>query len=72
MHDQLDDMSKVLTGMQYQKGAWTLHMLRGLVGTENFWKGIRLYYARYRDRSVSTADFRGVMEDNEMVFVISS
>jgi aminopeptidase N len=38
-------------------------MLRGLIGTENFWKGIRLYYARHRDRCVSTADFRGVMEE---------
>ncbi|MCK4773439.1 MAG: hypothetical protein KAT30_01595, partial [Candidatus Krumholzibacteria bacterium] len=63
LHDELHDMSKVLTGMQYQKGSWTLHMLRSLVGTENFWKGIRLYYARYRDRCASTADFRGVMEE---------
>lgn len=63
IHDQLDDMSKVLTNMQYQKGAWTLHMLRGLVGTENFWNGIRLYYSRYRDGCASTADFRGVMEE---------
>ena len=38
-------------------------MLRGLVGTETFWKGIRIYYARYRDRCASTADFRGVMEE---------
>ena len=63
VHDQLDDMSKVTTRMQYEKGAWTLHMLRGLVGTETFWKGIRLYYARYRNDCVSTADFRGVMEE---------
>ncbi len=63
IHDQLDDMSKVVTGMQYQKGAWTLHMLRGLVGTETFWEGIREYYARYRNRNACTADFRRVMEE---------
>jgi len=40
-----------------------LHMLRGLVGTETFWKGIRLYYARYRNQCVNTADFCGVMEE---------
>ena len=63
VHDELDDMSKVLTGMQYQKGAWTLHMLRGLVGTDVFWEGIRLYYGRYRDGHASTAEFRSVMEE---------
>lgn len=62
IHDSLADMSKVTTGMQYQKGAWTLHMLRVQVGTEVFWDGIREYYAAYRDRNASTADFRGVME----------
>ena len=63
VHENLDDMSKVTTGMQYRKGAWTLHMLRGFVGTETFWKGIRLYYARYQNGSANTADFRGVMEE---------
>jgi len=62
VHDQLDDMSKVTTGMQYQKGAWTLHMLRGLLGTEVFWRGIQSYYALYRDGNASTSDFRRVME----------
>ncbi|TDJ70392.1 MAG: M1 family peptidase [Planctomycetota bacterium] len=63
VHDELDDMSNVTTGMQYQKGAWTLHMLRHLIGTETFWAGIRAYYAQYRDRNASTADFRRVMEE---------
>jgi len=47
----------------YQKGAWTLHMLRGQIGTEKFWAGIREYYRRFRDRNASTADFRAVMEE---------
>jgi aminopeptidase N len=46
----------------YQKGAWTLHMLRGRMGDEKFWAGIREYYRRYRDANASTADFRKVME----------
>ncbi len=41
VHDNLDDMSKVTTGQIYQKGAWVLHMLRGIVGDEAFWAGIR-------------------------------
>ncbi len=46
----------------YEKGAWTLHMLRDLIGTEPFWRGIRLYYQRYENAVASTADLRGAME----------
>jgi len=47
----------------YDKGGWTLHMLRGLIGTDAFWRGIRLYYERYMNATASTADFRAVMEE---------
>jgi len=63
VHDNLDDMSEVLTRMQYIKGSWTLHMLRGIIGTETFWSGIRDYYSLYRDGHASTTDFRRVMEE---------
>ncbi len=64
LHDNLADMKKVLNRIIYQKGGWTLHMLRGLVGTDKFWAGIRDYYQRYRNGSASTEDFRRVMEEN--------
>lgn len=63
IHDNLSDMSRVLNQLVYQKGGWVLHMLRGLVGTDTFWSGIREYYRRYRDGNASTADFRRVMEN---------
>jgi aminopeptidase N len=63
VHDNLSDMSRVLSGQIYQKGGWTLHMLRGLVGTERFWTGIREYYRRHRDGGASTDEFRRVMEE---------
>ncbi len=63
VHDNLDDMSQVTTGQIYQKGAWTLHMLRGLVGDADFWRGIREYYLRFRDANATTEDFRRVMEE---------
>jgi aminopeptidase N len=63
VHDNLDDMSQVLTRNIYQKGGWTLHMLRELVGDEAFWAGIREYYARHRNGSATTADFRRAMEE---------
>jgi aminopeptidase N len=47
----------------YQKGAWVLHMLRGLTGTEKFWNGTREYYRRFRDGNASTADLETVMEE---------
>jgi aminopeptidase N len=47
----------------YQKGGWVLHMLRGQIGTDRFWAGIREYYRRFRDANASTADFERVMEE---------
>ena len=47
----------------YQKGGWVLHVLRGQVGTDRFWAGIREYYRRFRDGNASTAEFRKVMEE---------
>lgn len=62
-HDNLSDMSKVLNQIVYQKGGWTLHMLRGRMGDDKFWAGIREYYRRYRDGNASSDDFRKVMEE---------
>ena len=62
IHRNLSDMTKVLNRLVYQKAGWVLHMLRGTIGTERFWTGIRDYYHRYRDRNASTDDFRQVME----------
>ena len=64
LHNNLADMKNVLNQLIYQKGGWTLHMLRSLMGTEKFWTGIRDYYHRYRDGSASTEEFRRVMEEN--------
>ena len=63
IHDNLQDMSKVTTSQTYQKGSWILHMLRGMVGTDNFWKGIQSYYHKYQNGNATTADFRREMEE---------
>jgi aminopeptidase N len=62
IHRNLSDMRRVLNQLVYQKGGWTLHALRGLIGTEAFWNGIREYYRRYQNGNASTDDFRSVME----------
>jgi aminopeptidase N len=47
----------------YQKGGWSLHVLRGQVGSTVFWAGIRRYFRQFRDQNASTDDFRRVMEE---------
>lgn len=64
IHDNLANTRDVLNNLVYQKGGWTLHMLRGQVGTETFWAGIRDYYKRYRDGNATTDDLRRVMEEH--------
>ncbi|MBS1833859.1 MAG: M1 family peptidase, partial [Acidobacteria bacterium] len=61
-HQNLADMKRVLNQLIYQKGGWTLHMLRSMIGNEAFWQGIREYYRAYRDRNATTADFQRIME----------
>ncbi len=57
------DIGKVLSTNTYQKGGWVLHMLRHEVGDLNFWKGIRQYYATYRNSNALTADIQRIMEE---------
>lgn len=61
-HADLQDMADVTTGQIYDKGAWILHMLRDRIGDASWWRGIRAYYARHRNGTATTADFRREME----------
>ena len=63
VHDNLSDMSQVTSSQTYQKGSWVLHMLRGLVGDDLFWKGIQSYYKKYQNLNATTTDFRREMEE---------
>ncbi len=56
------NLNDLLNPNSYQKAGWVLHMLRHEVGTDMFWRGIRDYYARYRNANAQTADFQAVME----------
>jgi aminopeptidase N len=62
VHDNLKDMEQVTSSHTYQKGSWTLHMLRGVVGEDAFWQGIQSYYKKYQNSNASTGDFREAME----------
>lgn len=63
IRDHLEDLNRVSGPMMYQKGAWTLHMLREMMGVETFNHGVQTYYAEFRDGNAVTADFRRHMED---------
>jgi len=57
------DLFALLNDNNYPKGGWVLHMLRGLLGDEVFFRGIRAYYQRHLHQAVLTDDFRAVMEE---------
>ncbi|WP_165227529.1 M1 family aminopeptidase [Aquisphaera insulae] len=54
---------QMFDGMTYAKGGCTLHMLRGQLGEENWWKGIRHYVSKHKFQVVETEDFRKAMEE---------
>jgi aminopeptidase N len=62
LHDNLADTAQVVTRQVYEKGAWVLHMLRGLIGDEAFWAGLRDYYAAHLHATAVTSDLQRAME----------
>ncbi|MGH7663775.1 MAG: M1 family metallopeptidase [Gemmatimonadaceae bacterium] len=52
----------LLNTNSYQKGAWTLHMLRSLVGDSAFFAGVRSYYAANSHGTALTSDLVVAME----------
>jgi aminopeptidase N len=55
------DLLGLLNSNNYQKGAWVLHQLRGLVGDSAFYSGLRAYYRTYRDSTALSSDFARMM-----------
>ena len=47
----------------YNRGAATLHALRGKVGDDDFFAASRLWLSRYDDATGTTADFQAVFEE---------
>ncbi|MGZ3822609.1 MAG: M1 family aminopeptidase, partial [Mucilaginibacter sp.] len=56
------DYMVLLNANSYQKGGWVLHMLRIKLGDDVYWKGIRAYYAKYKNSNANTDDLRAMME----------
>ncbi|MGH7457707.1 MAG: M1 family aminopeptidase [Longimicrobiaceae bacterium] len=56
------DLFALLNRNNYQKGAWVLHMLRGLLGDDAFFRGMRRYHQRYRHGNALSDDLRREVE----------
>jgi len=52
----------LLNTNNYQKGAWVLHMLRGLMGDDAFFGALRDFYAANSGGTVLTDDLRAALE----------
>lgn len=57
----------LLNANNYPKGGWVLHMLRGVLGDEAFFSGIREYYHRYALKNAWTSDLQEAMEETSGV-----
>lgn len=54
---------RLFRAVVYDKGAWVLHMLRGLVGDEAFFAGARAFLGRHRYAKAGTEDLRAALEE---------
>jgi aminopeptidase N len=57
-HDPIEVFDRHL----YEKGGAVLHMLRGTLGEDRFWRSIRHYVREFAQRSVETIDFVRAIE----------
>jgi aminopeptidase N len=57
-----DNLLGLLNANSYQKGGAVLHMLRGLLGDDVFFDGVRRYYAAHAHGTAVSADLRRALE----------
>lgn len=53
---------KLFGSAVYNKGAWVLHMLRHVMGDEQFFEGMQNYFEEYKYGNVITAEHQSIME----------
>lgn len=57
-----ENLNFLLNPNAYQRGSWTLHMLRNKMGDDLFWKGLRTYFNEFKYSNANTDEFFQVME----------
>jgi hypothetical protein len=58
----LEGDTRLYRAVVYDKGAWVLHMLRGIVGDDAFFVGTRAFLERHRFAKVVSGDLREALE----------
>ena len=58
-----NDLLQLLNANSYNKGGAVLHMLRGVLGDEVFFNGIRRYYRRHIHRNALTENLQRALEE---------
>lgn len=58
---------RIFRGLVYNKSAVVLHMLRRLIGTEAFNRGVRRFYQTHRFQKAGTGDLRAAFEAETLV-----
>ena len=57
VYTEKERLFNLLNPNSYEKGAWVLHMLRQKIGDKNFFKLLKDFYKKYRNKNASTTDF---------------
>jgi aminopeptidase N len=62
--DDTTSVGNIFSSRVYDKGAWVLHMLRGVIGDAAFFATLRAYYddPRYKWKDIITEEFRDLAE----------
>jgi aminopeptidase N len=63
VHDPSNVARIFSSNYSYRKGAWAVHMLRGVIGDDSFFSLLGSYRERYQYRTAATDDFRKVAEE---------
>ncbi len=62
VYDPLGQGFNLFDDVVYSKGAWVLHMLRGVLGDSVFFDALHRYRASFAGKSALTADFQNAVE----------
>ena len=63
VYNEKNDLFRLLNINSYEKGAWVLHQLRYLIGDKDFFKLLKTYYQKYRQKNAGTEDFIHLAEE---------
>ncbi len=59
---ETEKLFDLLTPNNYEKGGWVLHMLRGMLGDQAFFDGLKNYYHEHKESTATTEDLRIALE----------